>query len=204
MSLFIYHFIKRFFDLTISFILVVFLMPIYFLLALLVRIDSKGPAFYMPYRTGYKGRNFKIIKFRTMFIGSDLGPGTTSKNDKRITKFGLFLRKSKLDEIPQFFNILKGEMSFVGPRPELPKYTKNYKGNENLILNVKPGITDFSSIKYSDFNKLVDNNDPDNFFEKNILRNKNLLRLKYVKEQSLKTDLSILFNTVFIVIKNQF
>lgn len=199
-----YSFFKRIFDICFAIAFAFFLIPVYLLIALKIKSDSEGPIFYMPLRTGFKGRNFKIFKFRTMFVGSDSGAGTTSQGDKRITNFGSFLRKFKLDEIPQFFNIIIGDMSFVGPRPELPKYTKKYSIKEREILNVKPGISDFSSIKYSNFNKFVDDENPDEYFEKNILFKKNNLRLKYVCEKSFKVDLLILIKTFIVIVKNQF
>ena len=200
----IYNFLKRIFDIFFSATFAFLLIPIYLIIALKIKIDSEGPILYKPLRTGFKGKTFQIYKFRTMFVGSDLGPGTTSKGDKRITKFGFFLRKFKLDETPQFFNIFKGDMSFVGPRPELPRYTDKYTQEERKILNVKPGITDFSSIRYSNFNKFVEDKNPDEYFEKNILTKKNQLRLKYVREKCFTVDLLILIKTFFVILKNQF
>ena len=200
----IYSFLKRIFDIFFSATFAFLLIPIYLVIALKIKIDSEGPILYKPLRTGFKGKTFQIYKFRTMFVGADLGPGTTSKADKRITKFGFFLRKFKLDETPQFFNIIKGDMSFVGPRPELPRYTDKYNQEERKILNVKPGITDFSSIRYSNFNKFVEDTNPDEYFEKNILTKKNQLRLKYVREKCLTVDLLILIKTFFVILKNQF
>ena len=200
----IYNFLKRIFDIFFSATFAFLLIPIYLIIALKIKIDSEGPILYKPLRTGFKGKTFQIYKFRTMFVGSDLGPGTTSKGDKRITKFGFFLRKFKLDETPQFFNIFKGDMSFVGPRPELPRYTDKYTQEERKILNVKPGITDFSSIRYSNFNKFVEDKNPDEYFEKNILTQKNQLRLKYVREKCFTVDLLILIKTFFVILKNQF
>ena len=200
----IYSFLKRIFDIFFSASFAFLLIPIYLVIALKIKIDSEGPILYKPLRTGFKGKTFQIYKFRTMFVGSDLGPGTTSKADKRITKFGFFLRKFKLDETPQFFNIFKGDMSFVGPRPELPRYTDKYTQEERKILNVKPGITDFSSIRYSNFNKYVEDKNPDEYFEKNILTKKNQLRLKYVREKCFTVDLLILIKTFFVILKNQF
>ena len=200
----IYSFLKRIFDIFFSATFAFLLIPIYLIIALKIKIDSEGPILYKPLRTGFKGKTFQIYKFRTMFVGSDLGPGTTSRGDKRITKFGFFLRKFKLDETPQFFNIFKGDMSFVGPRPELPRYTDKYTQEERKILNVKPGITDFSSIRYSNFNKFVEDKNPDEYFEKNILTKKNQLRLKYVREKCFTVDLLILIKTFFVILKNQF
>ena len=200
----IYSFLKRIFDIFFSVTFAFLLIPVYLVIALKIKIDSEGPILYKPLRTGFKGKTLQIYKLRTMFVGSDLGPGTTSKADKRITKFGFFLRKFKLDETPQFFNIIKGDMSFVGPRPELPRYTDKYTQEERKIFNVKPCITDFSSIRYSNFNKFVEDKNPDEYFEKNILTKKNQLRLKYVREKCFTVDLLILIKTFFVILKNQF
>tara|TARA_Y200000002_G_scaffold148627_1_gene122803 strand:- start:7138 stop:7536 length:399 start_codon:yes stop_codon:yes gene_type:complete len=121
---------------------------------------------------------------------------TTTSNDRRITRFGGFLRQYKLDELPQFYNVLIGDMSIVGPRPELPYYTEQYDENEEIILSVRPGITDFASIEYYNLSDLIPENDANQFFEKNILKNKNNLRIKYVNEISLLTDMEIIFKTI--------
>ena len=199
-----YPFIKRVFDFLVALILLLILSPLLLFISLIIKCDSKGPIFYTPLRTGIFNTKFKIFKFRTMYVGSDNGADTTSKFDKRITKVGYYLRKLKFDEIPQLINIIKGEMSFIGPRPELPRYTNKYSKEEKFILSVIPGITDYSSIYYSKFNEDVDDNDPDLYFEKNILRNKNKLRLRYVFERNIFVDLSIFFRTIITVFINQF
>jgi lipopolysaccharide/colanic/teichoic acid biosynthesis glycosyltransferase len=155
----------------------------------------------MGIRTGKNGRPFKIYKFRTMVVGSDKGPGTTSKNDNRVTFIGKFLRKYKIDELPQLINILKGDMSFVGPRPELLKYTDKYNIEEKLILTVKPGITDLASIHFINLNEMVKDKNPDQYFEKNFLKKKNKLRLEYIKGRSVKMDIIIIYKTIFRLIK---
>ena len=200
----LYSFIKRVFDLFIALILLLILLPLLILISIIIKCDSKGPIFYTPLRTGLFNKKFRILKFRTMCLGADAGPDTTSKFDKRITKVGYYLRKSKFDEIPQLINIIKGEMSFIGPRPELPRYTDQYSEEEKLILSVIPGITDYSSICYSKFNEEVNDNDPDLYFEKNILNYKNKLRLRYALKRNFFVDLSIFFKTIFIVFFNQF
>ena len=200
----LYSFVKRFLDLLMALILLLMLLPFLILISLIIKFDSKGPIFYTPLRTGLFNKKFKIFKFRTMYVGADTGADTTSKFDKRITNVGFYLRKFKFDEIPQLINIIKGEMSFIGPRPELPRYTDQYSEEERIILSVIPGITDYSSIFYSKFNEEVDDNDPDLYFEKNILFYKNKLRLKYVFERNLFVDLSIFFKTIFTVFLNQF
>jgi lipopolysaccharide/colanic/teichoic acid biosynthesis glycosyltransferase len=130
-----------------------------------------------------------------------IGGGTTALNDPRITKVGNFLRKTKLDEITQLFNIIKGEMSFIGPRPELVKYTSQYSGNEEFILKVRPGITDFSSIEFINLDEIVGGYNADEIYEKYVLKKKNQLRIKYAAKVSMKTDVHLFFSTVWRVVK---
>lgn len=193
---------KRVFDFVFGTLLFIILLPFFFLLTITQLITSGFPIFYRPYRGGYKGEPFKIMKFRTMVKNADqIGGGTTALNDKRITKFGGFLRKSKLDETPQLINIILGNMSFVGPRPELIKYVSQYNQVEQYILEVRPGITDFSSIELINLDELVGETNADDTYEKNILHHKNQLRLRYVSEISLMTDIKIFFVTIIKVVK---
>ncbi len=195
-------FFKRLIDVVLALIGIILTSPFLFLIALAVIIDSGLPVFYRPNRGGYKDKTFRIFKFRSMVKDADkIGGGTTALNDKRITKVGAFLRKTKLDEIPQLFNVLGGSMSFIGPRPELLRYTDKYGGMEKWILQVKPGITDFSSINFISLDEIVGENDADEMYEKYVLKRKNQLRLKYVAEVSFQTDLKIFFNTVLKVVK---
>ena len=138
-----------------------------------------------------------------MYVGSEMMAGSTSRNDPRITIIGKFLRKYKFDELPQLINVFNGEMSFVGPRPELKKYTDQYHGEELLILKVKPGITDLSSIKFSNLNALIDDDNPDKFFEENILAIKNTLRIEYVKNATFFGDLRLLILTIHKLLGNR-
>lgn len=188
--------LKRLTDILLSIIGIILLTPIFIIISLLVKISSNGKIFYLGERTGLNGKSFKIIKFRTMYENSDKGPSTTSRNDHRITYIGRFLRKYKLDELPQLINILIGDMSFVGPRPELKKYTDLYKGDEKLILAVKPGLTDFSSIYFSNLNELIEDENPDKSFEEKILPKKNLLRVEYVKKKSFLLDIKLILQTL--------
>jgi lipopolysaccharide/colanic/teichoic acid biosynthesis glycosyltransferase len=188
--------LKRFIDIFLASIGIILLSPIFFVVMLVVKFSSTGKVFYLGERIGLNGKPFKIIKFRTMVENADKGPGTTSKNDKRITFIGRYLRKHKFDELPQLFNILIGDMSFVGPRPELKKYTDLYKGDEKLILTVRPGLTDISSIYFSNLNELIDDINPDKSFEEKILLKKNFLRVEYVKKQSLLFDLNLILKTL--------
>ena len=159
------------------------------------------PIFYKPFRGGFKDRKFKIIKFRTMIKDADkIGGGTTGLNDIRITKFGNLLRKTKLDEIPQIINIIIGNMSFIGPRPELLQYTNLYNEYEKYILKVRPGITDYSSLEFINLDEVVGSNDPDKFYEEIVLNKKNHLRLKYIQELSLKNDIKIFILTIIKVV----
>ncbi|MBQ1183182.1 MAG: sugar transferase [Clostridia bacterium] len=194
--------VKRIIDVVIASIAVVVLLPYYIFIGLCVVIESGFPIFYRADRGGYKGKPFKINKFRSMVKNADkIGGGTTALNDSRITRVGAFLRKTKLDEIPQLFNIISGSMSFIGPRPELLQYTDKYDALEKNILNVRPGITDFSSLTFISLDEIVGDCDADEMYEKYVLKRKNALRLKYVKEVSFKTDFKLFFATVFSVLK---
>ena len=195
-SNFFYKTLKRLIDIILSIIGILLFLPIFIIISIVIKLTSVGSVFYFGKRIGLNGRPFKIIKFRTMFDNSDKGPDTTSRNDYRITFVGRFLRKHKLDELPQLFNILFGDMSFVGPRPELKKYTDLYKDDEKLILTVKPGLTDISSIYFLNLNELIDDKNPDQSFEEKILPKKNLLRVEYVKKQSLLLDLKLILKTM--------
>ena len=188
--------LKRLIDIILSIIGIILFFPIFIIISIVIKLTSVGRVFYFGKRIGLNGRPFKIIKFRTMKENSDKGPDTTSRNDNRTTFVGRFLRKHKLDELPQLFNILFGDMSFVGPRPELKKYTDLYKGDEKLILTVKPGLTDFSSIYFSNLNELIDDENPDKSFEEKILSKKNLLRVEYVKKQSFLLDIKLILQTL--------
>lgn len=196
-----YKFTKRFIDILLSLIFLLIFFPIIIISSILIKISSPGPIFYRAPRAGQYGKKFLIIKLRTMYSGSDKGSGTTYLGDPRIIKYGSFLRKYKIDEIPQFINVLLGDMSLVGPRPELLDYTKRYKGSEIKILNVKPGITDYSSIYFFSQETFVGNKNAKKVFDKKILPVKNSLRLKYVNEQSLYTDIKILVLTFLTLLK---
>ena len=196
-----YKFTKRFIDILLSLIFLLIFFPIIIISFILIKISSPGPVFYRAPRAGQYGKKFLIIKLRTMYPGSDNGSGTTYLGDPRIIKYGSFLRKYKIDEIPQFINVLLGDMSLVGPRPELLDYTKRYKGDEIKILKVKPGITDYSSIHFFSQETFVGKKNAKKVFDKKILPIKNTLRLKYVNEQSLYTDIKILDLTFLTLLK---
>ncbi len=195
------RFFKRIIDFFIALFLLIAALPFFVVISLIIVIDSGFPIFYKPLRDGYKSKPFHIYKFRTMVKDADKGDGTTALNDPRITRAGKYLRKLKLDEIPQLINVLNSTMSFIGPRPELLKYTERYDGEEKLILQVRPGITDFSSIEFINLDEIVGEENPDEMYEKYVLKKKNELRVKYAKEVSLKTDISLFAKTCLQVVK---
>lgn len=193
---------KRLFDLLFALIFLIILTPFYLIISVFIIAEAGMPVLYKADRGGYKGKTFKIYKFRTMVKDADkIGGGTTALNDSRITKVGNLLRKTKLDEITQLINIIKGEMSFIGPRPELIQYTNQYEDDEKLILEVRPGITDYSSLKFINLDEIVGNQNADGYYEKYVLKKKNQLRIKYAYDVSIKTDLKLFFSTVFRVVK---
>lgn len=199
------RYVKRIVDLTMSLILFVILSPFLLIIVILIRFDSAGSIIYTAARGGYHGVPFKILKFRTMVVNADkIGGNTTALNDSRITKVGKALRKTKLDELPQLINIIKGEMSFVGPRPEVLAYTSKYTEEEKRILSVRPGITDISSLRYISLDEVVGAENADDYYEKHVLHNKNLLRLEYVDKQSLRLDVKLFFLTIWGVFEKIF
>lgn len=193
---------KRLLDFTLSLFVLIIIWPLLFVIALAIKLSSSGPIFYRGIRTGLHGQSFRILKFRTMVPNAEsLGGPTTGTGDARVTPLGRFLRRAKLDELPQFINVLLGDMSLVGPRPEVPEYTGQYQGEELLILEMRPGITDYASIEFADLDDRVGNDDPDAYFRRCILPRKNELRLNYVKEWSLWGDFRILWQTFVRVLR---
>ena len=194
--------IKRLFDTTFSFFGLIILSPFLLIITILIKIDSKGPIFYKGIRVGKNGKTFKQYKFRTMIKNAEkLGGSTTAFNDHRITKIGRFLRKYKLDELPQLINVLKGEMSLVGPRPELKEHTDLYNNEEKKILSVKPGMTDYASIKFASLDQLVGSKNADEVYAKKIRNKKNQLRLYYVNNRSFWKDIKIIIQTISTIFK---
>jgi len=188
--------IKRIFDVMFSFFGLIVLSPFLLFIAIFIMIDSPGHVFYRGERTGRNGKPFLIYKFRSMVVDAEkIGGPSTALNDRRLTWVGRFLRKYKLDELPQLINVLKGEMSLVGPRPQVRKYTDLYKDEEKIILSVKPGITDYASIKFSNLDEILGDGNVDKKYIEEIEPEKNKLRIKYVKEQSFLNDLKILTET---------
>lgn len=195
-------YIKRIFDFSLALIALIPLLPIYIIISIIIVCDSGFPIFYKANRGGYQGKTFKIYKFRSMVKDADkIGGGTTALNDSRITKVGAFLRKTKLDEIPQLFNVLNGTMSIIGPRPELLRYTEQYEGEEKDILKVRPGITDYSSIEFINLDEIVGGENADEMYEKYVLKRKNELRIKYAHTVSFGTDIKLFWLTVYKTIK---
>ena len=193
---------KRLFDIITSLIVLSVGLPFGILIALVIVIDSKGKIFYKQSRVGRHNVDFPLYKFRTMYSESDRGSLITiGENDTRITKIGLFLRKYKIDEFPQFFNILKGEMSIVGPRPEVRKYVDLYTPEQMKVLSVRPGLTDYASIRYVNENALLAAaDDPEQTYIHEIMPDKLALNLKYIEEQSLWVDLKIILKTFAAII----
>ena len=187
----------RFFDLIFSIMGLVILSPLFIVLYLLIRIESKGGGFYSQERIGKNGKPFKLYKFRSMRIGSDKkGLITIGEKDNRITKTGFILRKYKLDELPQLWNVFIGDMSLVGPRPEVKKYTDLYTEEQKQVLQVRPGITDWASIKYVDENKILgESKDPDEAYVNLIMPNKIKLNMVYIQHQTLGEYFKIIFTT---------
>lgn len=190
--------IKRIFDIIFSLIGLILLLPLLLLIALILKIESKGPTLFMQTRVGRHKKDFIIFKFRTMFIGSDQkGLLTIGDNDPRVTNFGYFLRKYKLDELPQLVNVLIGNMSFVGPRPELRHYVNYYSDDGLSILSVKPGITDFASIHFRNEAELLKTtNNPEKLYLEIILPEKLKLNKEYLNSANLLTDLKIILKTI--------
>ncbi len=189
---------KRIFDIFFSFIGILLLLPLFAVVAILIKIDSKGPVFFRQERIGRNFDPFNIHKFRTMVVDTvNNGPQITVGGDKRITKVGRFLRKYKIDELPQLMNILKGEMSFVGSRPEVRKYVELYKSEYKKLLKICPGITDPASIKYSKEEGVLSlSKNWEEDYVRRILPEKIKLSLDYVDNSDLLTDIRIIFKTV--------
>ncbi|OQX98187.1 MAG: glycosyl transferase [Bacteroidetes bacterium 4572_128] len=190
---------KRLFDLFFSFFGLLFLIPLFIIISLLIILDSKGGIFFLQIRVGKNNKDFKILKFRTMKTNSEKkGLLTVGAKDNRITKIGYFLRKYKLDELPQLINVLIGDMSIVGPRPEVRKYVNLYNEKQMKVLNVRSGITDYASIKYANENEILGKEkNPEKKYINEIMPEKLEINLKYIKEMSLTTDIKIIIKTIF-------
>lgn len=197
------RFCIRVFDLIVSFIALLFLALPFMLISFAIVCDSKGGAFFKQVRVGKNGKEFKIMKFRTMVTNAEAkGLQISTSGDSRITKVGKFLRKTKIDELPQLFNVFVGQMSFVGPRPEVPKYVAMYNEEQRNVLLVKPGITDEASIVFRDENTILENaEDTETAYINEIMPVKLNLNLKYIRKMGLFYNVKIIFKTVFAVLK---
>lgn len=193
----------RFLDLLFSFFGLIVLSPFFLVAALLIMLDSRGGVFYCQTRVGKNGKDFRLYKFRTMTSGSDKkGLITVGAKDSRITRVGYFLRKYKLDELPQLINVLKGEMSLVGPRPEVRKYVEMYTEEQRKVLSVVPGITDYASIEYVDENRILgEAEDPDKAYVEKIMPDKIRYNMRYIEHKSVGEYFKIIFLTFGSIIK---
>ena len=189
---------KRTFDILASFFGLIVLSPFLVIISICVLLSSPGGIFYRQVRVGKNGKDFRLWKFRTMKPGSDKkGLLTVGGRDPRVTGIGYFLRKYKLDELPQLINVLTGDMSLVGPRPEVRKYVDMYSKEQLHVLDVRPGITDYASIEYSSENELLARSaDPEKTYIEEVMPAKLKLNMKYIEEKSFWTDLKIIFKTV--------
>ncbi|MBC7495267.1 MAG: sugar transferase [Flavobacterium sp.] len=190
-------------DLLASFIAAIILSPFFLIIAIVIKLNSKGPVFYRQVRVGKDGKDFRVYKFRSMFTDADKkGLLTVGGNDSRITSVGLFLRKYKLDELPQVFNVLKGEMSVVGPRPEVRKYVDLYNDEQRKVLSVLPGITDYASIEFKNENELLAKaTNPEQFYIDEIMPEKIKLNARYIDNKSIFQYIKIVFLTIIGIFK---
>lgn len=189
-------------DIFFSLIGLILLFPLFLIIGLIIILDSKGGVFYKQTRVGKDGKDFKLFKFRSMAVGSDQkGLLTVGGNDSRITKPGYFIRKYKIDELPQLINVFIGDMSLVGPRPEVRKYVDLYNQEQQKVLSVKPGITDYASIAYINENEVLGkSSNPEKNYIEEVMPSKLKLNLKYIEEKSVITDIKIIFKTIAKII----
>lgn len=193
---------KRFFDITASGLGLIVMSPLFLILAIWIKLDSKGPVFYRQVRVGYKNKDFRIFKFRSMRVGADKGSLVTiGGHDPRVTRSGYFIRKFKFDELPQLINVFLGDMSLVGPRPEVRHYVDYWTPEQMHVLDVRPGITDPASIKFRNENELMEKaEDPEKYYIEVIMQEKIKLYLEYVEKHSFWYDLGLIFKTFFVIV----
>ncbi len=196
--------LKRAMDIVISGCALVVIWPVLLLIALAIKIDDPGPVFYRQVRVGKDGKEFRIFKFRTMVVDADKkGLAITVGRDNRITRMGRILRKTKLDELAQLINVFTGEMSFVGPRPEVPKYVNMYTPYQRQVLLVRPGITDYASIAYRNENDMLEGaEDPERMYIDVIMPDKIELNMKYLREISPLADIRLIISTIIAIIRD--
>lgn len=192
---------KRFFDIVASGCGLLVLSPVFLVVAIWIKLDSRGPVFYRQVRVGFKNRDFKIFKFRSMRIGADKGSLVTiGGRDPRVTRSGYFIRKYKLDELPQLINVFVGDMSLVGPRPEVRHYVDYWTPEQMRVLDVRPGITDPASIKFRNENELMGRaENPEEYYIHVIMQEKIKLYLEYVENASFLYDLKLIFKTFKVI-----
>lgn len=196
---------KRLFDIVASGLGLIVLSPLFLILAIWIKLDSKGPVFYRQVRVGYKNKDFRIFKFRSMRVGADKGSLVTiGGHDPRVTRSGYFIRKFKFDELPQLINVFLGDMSLVGPRPEVRHYVGYWTPEQMHVLDVRPGITDPASIKFRNENELMEKTeDPEKYYIEVIMQEKIKLYLEYVEKHSLFYDLGLIFKTFWVIVKER-
>ncbi len=193
---------KRIFDVTASGLGLLLLSPLFLIVAIWIRLDSPGPVFYRQTRVGRYNKDFRLLKFRSMRVGSDKkGLITVGGRDPRVTRSGYYIRKYKLDELPQLINVFKGDMSLVGPRPEVRKYVDLYTPEQLHVLDVRPGITDMASIRYRNENELLEQAaDPEQFYRDTVMQDKLRINLEYVSDHSFFKDIKIILLTFKAVV----
>ena len=196
---------KRLFDIVASGMGLVVLSPLFLVLAIWIKLDSKGPVFYRQVRVGYKNKDFRIFKFRSMRVGADKGSLVTiGGRDPRVSKSGYWIRKFKLDELPQLINVFVGDMSLVGPRPEVRHYVDYWTPEQMHVLDVRPGITDPASIKFRNENELMEKaKDPEKYYIEVIMQEKIKLYLEYVEKHNFFYDLGLIFKTFWVIVKER-
>ena len=196
---------KRLFDIAASGLGLIILSPLFLILAIWIKLDSKGPVFYRQVRVGYKNKDFRIFKFRSMRVGADKGSLVTiGGHDPRVTRSGYFIRKFKLDELPQLINVFLGDMSLVGPRPEVRHYVDYWTPEQMHVLDVRPGITDPASIKFRNENELMEKaEDPEKYYIEVVMQEKIKLYLEYVEKHSFFYDLGLIFKTFWVIVKER-
>ena len=196
---------KRLFDIVSSGLGLIVLSPLFLILAVWIKLDSKGPVFYRQVRVGFKNKDFRIFKFRSMRVGADKGSLVTiGGRDPRVTKSGYWIRKFKLDELPQLINVFIGDMSLVGPRPEVRHYVDYWTPEQMHVLDVRPGITDPASIKFRNENELMEKaEDPEKYYIEVIMQEKIKLYLGYVEKHNFWYDLGLIFKTFWVIVKER-
>ena len=196
---------KRLFDVVASGLGLIVLSPLFLILAIWIKLDSRGPVFYRQVRVGYKNKDFRIFKFRSMRVGADKGSLVTiGGHDPRVTRSGYFIRKFKFDELPQLINVFLGDMSLVGPRPEVRHYVDYWTPEQMHVLDVRPGITDPASIKFRNENELMEKaEDPEKYYIEVIMQEKIKLYLEYVEKHSFFYDLGLIFKTFWVIVSER-